>query len=107
MARVKDVAIAAGRDPAAITGAMYITIAMDENAAMADARLNSFLERYYSQPAAVIRSHQACYAGPSAGVAEYLDTFAKAGANHMCIRFAGEHETHMKALAKIRVSLGW
>jgi alkanesulfonate monooxygenase SsuD/methylene tetrahydromethanopterin reductase-like flavin-dependent oxidoreductase (luciferase family) len=107
MARVKDVAITAGRDPAAITGAMYITIAMDENAATADARLNSFLERYYSQPAAVIRSHQACYAGPSAGVAEYLDTFARAGAKHMCIRFAGEHETHMKALAKIRVSLGW
>ena len=86
---------------------MYMTIAMDEDAAKADARLNSFLERYYLQPAAAIRSHQAVYAGPAAGVAEYLDGYARAGAGHLCIRFAGEHETHLAALAKVRAALGW
>ena len=107
LAQVRSIAKAAGRDPLSVTGAMYMTIAIDENAAAADARLNSFLERYYLQPAAAIRSHQACYAGPLAGVAEYLDGYAKAGAGHLCIRFAGEHETHMAALERVRVSLGW
>ncbi len=60
--RVRDIATAAGRDPASVAGAMYVTIAMDEDAAKADARLNSFLERYYLQPAAAIRAHQAVYA---------------------------------------------
>jgi alkanesulfonate monooxygenase SsuD/methylene tetrahydromethanopterin reductase-like flavin-dependent oxidoreductase (luciferase family) len=107
LAQVRSIAKAAGRDPLSVTGAMYMTIAIDENAGAADARLNSFLERYYLQPAAAIRSHQACYAGPLAGVAEYLDGYAKAGAGHLCIRFAGEHETHMAALERVRVSLGW
>jgi len=105
--RVRQIAQTAGRDPAAVTGAMYMTIALDEDAAKAEARLNSFLERYYLQPAAAIRAHQACYAGPAAGVAEYLDGYARAGADHLVIRFAGEHATHMTALAKVRTALGW
>jgi alkanesulfonate monooxygenase SsuD/methylene tetrahydromethanopterin reductase-like flavin-dependent oxidoreductase (luciferase family) len=107
LGQVRETAKAAGRDPAAITGAMYMTLALDDDAAKADGRMNSFLERYYGQPAAAIRSHQACYAGPASGVAEYLDGYAKAGAGHLCIRFAGEHETHMTALAKARLALGW
>ena len=104
---VRTIAKAAGRDPDAMTGAMYMTIALDENAAAADARLNSFLERYYLQPAASMRSRQACYAGPASGVAAYLTGYAEAGAGHLVIRFAGEHETHMTALAKVRASLSW
>jgi alkanesulfonate monooxygenase SsuD/methylene tetrahydromethanopterin reductase-like flavin-dependent oxidoreductase (luciferase family) len=105
--QVRDIAKAAGRDPAAITGAMYMTIAIDEDAAKAEARLNSFLERYYLQPAAAIQSHQAYYAGPASGVAEYLDNYAQAGAGHLVIRFAGDHENHMTALARARDSLHW
>ena len=86
---------------------MYLTVSLDEDAAKAEERLNGFLERYYGQPAPVPRRRQACYAGPAAGVAEWLDAYAKAGAGHLCIRFAGEHEAHMAALAKVRASLGW
>jgi alkanesulfonate monooxygenase SsuD/methylene tetrahydromethanopterin reductase-like flavin-dependent oxidoreductase (luciferase family) len=107
LTQVRGIASTAGRDPSAIAGAMYVTIAIDENANQAEARLNSFLERYYLQPAARIRAHQACYAGPLAGVAAYLDGYARAGCGHLCIRFAGEHETHMTALGKVRASLGW
>jgi alkanesulfonate monooxygenase SsuD/methylene tetrahydromethanopterin reductase-like flavin-dependent oxidoreductase (luciferase family) len=107
LGQVRDIAKAAGRDPAAVAGAMYMTLALDDDAAKAEARLDSFLERYYLQPAAAIRRHQAVYAGPAAGVAAYLDGYAKAGAGHLCIRFAGEHEAHMAALAKVRTSLGW
>ena len=107
LASVRATAHQAGRDPAAVAGAMYLTLALDENAAKAEDRLNGFLERYYSQPAAVLRRRQACYAGPAEGVAAWLDSYAKAGAGHFCIRFAGEHAAQMTALAKVRRSLGW
>jgi alkanesulfonate monooxygenase SsuD/methylene tetrahydromethanopterin reductase-like flavin-dependent oxidoreductase (luciferase family) len=104
---VRDIAATHGRDPEAVTGAMYMTIALDEAAPKAEDRLNSFLERYYLQPAAAIRAHQACYAGPAAGVAEYLNDYAQAGAGHLVLRFAGDHAAHLGALAKTRADLGW
>ena len=107
MVHVRDVARTAGRDPASVAGAMYLTVALDDDAAAAEARLNGFLERYYSQPAPVLRRRQACYAGPAAGVAEWLNAYAAGGASHLCVRFAGEHESHMTAVAKARRSLGW
>jgi probable F420-dependent oxidoreductase len=106
-AQVKDIATAAGRDPTPLTGAMYLTLALDEDAEKAEARLNGFLERYYGQPAPVLRRRQACYAGPAAGVAAWLSSYAAAGAGHLVLRFAGEHEAHIEALAKVRSSLGW
>jgi alkanesulfonate monooxygenase SsuD/methylene tetrahydromethanopterin reductase-like flavin-dependent oxidoreductase (luciferase family) len=105
--QVRDVAKAAGRDAEAVTGAAYLTVALDDDAAKADARLNSFLERYYLQPAATMRSRQACFAGPASRLAEWLADYEKAGAGHLCIRFAGEHEHHMTALAKARLALNW
>jgi alkanesulfonate monooxygenase SsuD/methylene tetrahydromethanopterin reductase-like flavin-dependent oxidoreductase (luciferase family) len=106
-AQVKEIALTAGRDPTPLTGAMYLTLALDEDAVHAEARLNGFLERYYSQPAPVLRRRQACYAGPAAGVGAWLAAYAAAGASHLVLRFAGEHERHMEALAKVRMSLGW
>src|SRR5215469_13966546 len=47
---VKDIASKAGRDPNALTGAMYLTLSIDDDASRADARLNGYLERYYGQP---------------------------------------------------------
>jgi alkanesulfonate monooxygenase SsuD/methylene tetrahydromethanopterin reductase-like flavin-dependent oxidoreductase (luciferase family) len=106
-AAVKATAHAAGRDPGRLTGAMYLTLAIDDDAERADARLNGFLERYYSQPAALLRRRQASYAGPAAGVAEWLSAYAAAGASHLVLRFAGEHAQHLEALARVRASLGW
>ena len=68
----------------------------------AEARLNAFLESYYGQPAPVLRARQVCYAGPAAGVAAWLAGYAKAGASHLVLRFAGEHERQMEAVAKVR-----
>jgi alkanesulfonate monooxygenase SsuD/methylene tetrahydromethanopterin reductase-like flavin-dependent oxidoreductase (luciferase family) len=108
LAEVRSIATAAGRDPASVEGAMYVTIALDDDAAKANDRLLRFLGAYYApQPPEAVRKRQACYAGPVAGVAAYLEAYAQAGVTHFCVRFAGEHETHMTALAKARVSLGW
>jgi len=104
---VRAIARTAGRDPDALTGAMYLTLALDAHAARAEARLNAFLERYYGQPAEVLRRRQACYAGPAEGVAAWLDGYARAGAGHLVLRFAGEHERHLDAVAAVRRTLGW
>jgi alkanesulfonate monooxygenase SsuD/methylene tetrahydromethanopterin reductase-like flavin-dependent oxidoreductase (luciferase family) len=98
---VRDVARDRGRAPASVSGAMYLTISLDDDAAKADDRLNHFLERYYDQPAAATRRRQACYAGPSPGLADWLRTYANAGANHLVLRFAGEHERHLGQVAKL------
>lgn len=101
-AQVHDIARAAGRDPQALTGAMYVTLALDADAAGAEARLNAFLEGYYGQPAAQLRRRQACYAGPAAGAAAWLHAYAEAGVGHLVVRLAGDHERQLEAIARIR-----
>ena len=106
-AQVQAHARAAGRDPAALTGATYLTLSVDADQARADQRLNAYLGPYYGQPAATMRARQACYAGPMAGAADWLQTFVTAGASHLVLRFAGDHERHLDMLAPIRARLGW
>jgi alkanesulfonate monooxygenase SsuD/methylene tetrahydromethanopterin reductase-like flavin-dependent oxidoreductase (luciferase family) len=101
LAHVRNVAQENGRDPGSVAGAMYLTVALDDDAAKADDRLNNFLERYYSQPASILRRRQACFAGPSAGLAAWLDSYANAGASHLVLRFAGDHERHLETVAKL------
>jgi alkanesulfonate monooxygenase SsuD/methylene tetrahydromethanopterin reductase-like flavin-dependent oxidoreductase (luciferase family) len=102
VAHVRNVAREHGRDPSSISGAMYLTVSLDDDAAKAEDRLNRFLERYYSQPAPVLRRRQACYTGSAGGLAEWLDMYAEAGAGHLVLRFAGDHDRQLEAVAKLR-----
>jgi probable F420-dependent oxidoreductase len=104
---LQAVACAAGRDPARLSAAMYLTLTLDDDVARAAARMDAFLEGYYGAPAGVLRRRQAVYSGPAAGVAEWLDGYARAGATDLVLRFAGDHERHLTGLAKVRVLLGW
>ena len=97
----------AGRDVGQFVAAIYVTLAIDEDASRVGQRINAFLERYYGQPAAVMRKRQACYGGPAAGAAEYLRGFASAGASHIIVRFAGDHERNLETFTKLRSELGW
>ncbi|HEV2301673.1 MAG TPA: LLM class flavin-dependent oxidoreductase [Stellaceae bacterium] len=105
-AEIHRIARAAGRAPAAIAGAAYLTLAVDDDKPRAEARLSAYLESYYGQPAAVMRRRQACYAGPPAGAVEWLKAWVAAGASHLVLRFAGEHERHLETLARLRPGLG-
>ena len=49
LSRVRDVARDNGRDPASVSGSMYLTASLDDDAAKAEDRLNHFLERYCGQ----------------------------------------------------------
>jgi alkanesulfonate monooxygenase SsuD/methylene tetrahydromethanopterin reductase-like flavin-dependent oxidoreductase (luciferase family) len=102
MAQVRDVARQNGRDPGLVSGAMYLTVSLDDDAVKAEDRLNNFLERYYGQPAPVMRRRQACYAGPAAGLRAWLDSYVKSGASHLVLRFAGDHERHLEIVSKSR-----
>jgi alkanesulfonate monooxygenase SsuD/methylene tetrahydromethanopterin reductase-like flavin-dependent oxidoreductase (luciferase family) len=104
---IQDVARAAGRNPADLTGALYLTLTIDEDAGRADERMNAFMENYYGQPAAAMRGRQANYAGPAAGAAAWLKSYADEGASHLVLRFAGDPERNMDTVAGLRSGLGW
>lgn len=93
---VQEAARAAGRDPATIGASTYLTISLDDNAAAADQTLNDFLAAYYPAPPAAMRKVQATYAGPRSGLAEWVSEFVDAGANHLILRFAGSHDSHLE-----------
>jgi hypothetical protein len=80
---------------------MYLTLSLDDDAVTANERLDHFLERYYGQQAPILRARQACYAGPAAGVAAWLARYAEAGASHLVLRFAGDHDRHIDSVAKL------
>ena len=87
--RVQAAARAAGRAPDAVTGAAYVTLALDAKPAAAEQRLHGFIETYYGAPARVIMARQATYAGPVEGCVEWLQRWIDAGARHLALRFAG------------------
>ncbi len=101
-AEIHGIARAAGRDPGRLTGAVYLTLAIDDRAARAEERLNAFMEGYYGRPAAEMRARQANYAGSAEGAAEWLSRWVAAGAQHLVLRFAGEPERHLDAIAGLR-----
>lgn len=105
LVQVRDVAKQADRDPKAITAAIYLTMRIDDDAQAADRHIDNYLSNYYAVPAARIRKAQATFAGPEAGAIEWLQGFIDAGAEHLVIRLAGDHERQMESLVRIREAL--
>jgi len=104
-AEIGNIAREAGRDPAQLTGAVYLTLTIDDDKRRAEERMNAFIENYYGRPAAEMRARQATYAGPAEGAAEWLSSWARAGASHLVLRFAGDHQHHLGAISRLRPSI--
>jgi probable F420-dependent oxidoreductase len=100
---VRAAARATGRPDDAVTGAAYVTLAFDEDAAAAERRLHGFLETYYAAPARTIMARQATYAGPLEGCVAWLQRWIDAGARHLCLRFAGGDQLAQVAEAAARL----
>ena len=100
--RVRDFAATAGREAAALTGALYLTLCIDDKTSTADARLDDYLQRYYNRDARSIRASQACFAGSLDGAAEWLRGYVEAGATHFALRFPGDHERNVERAASLR-----
>jgi alkanesulfonate monooxygenase SsuD/methylene tetrahydromethanopterin reductase-like flavin-dependent oxidoreductase (luciferase family) len=105
-AEIHRIAREAGRNPAALTGAVYLTLTIDDNKAAAEARMNAFMEGYYGRPAAEMRARQATYAGPAEGAAAWLASWVEAGVGHLVLRFAGDHHRHLDAVSRLRDKIG-
>jgi len=106
MAEVRQAATEAGRDAGALTGAFYLTVAIDDDPAKADARVDDYLQRYYGQRPDILRKRQVAYGGPVSGAAELLAAYAEAGVDHMVLRLVGDHEALLEGLAEAREGLG-
>ena len=104
---LKEDAADAGRDPAEIVGAAYVTVAIDEDPKAAEAELESYLGRYYNLPAGRIRAEQYAFAGGRAAVAGWLAGFVEAGCAHLCVRVTGSDDARqMEELAGLRAKIG-
>ena len=97
----------AGRDPAEIAGAAYVTVAIDDDPKAAEAALDSYLVRYYNLPAERIRTEEYVFAGDRAAVAGWIAGFVEAGCDHLCVRVTGSDDARqMEELAALREILG-
>jgi len=94
-----------GRDPANFVCAIYVTVVIDEDSGRANQRIDAFLEHYYGQPAAAMRRRQAVWGGPASGAVAWLRQWIEAGAGHLIVRFAGDHERHMELLAGLQAEI--
>lgn len=99
---VQGFADAAGRDPANITPALYLTVSIDPDQAKADAALDAYLAAYYNQPAERVRAQQAAFAGPTDAVVAWIGQFVEAGCRHLCIRPVGDTMEQMARVAELR-----
>ncbi len=103
---VQAAAAEAGRPAGAVAGAVYLTLALDEDADAGLARIDAYLESYYGVPGAVMRRRQAAFAGPPEAAADWIAGYAGRGAGHVVLRFVGEHERMLEAVAGVRKRIG-
>lgn len=103
--QVQQIMRDAGRPPDAVEPAIYLTLAVDENEAKAETRINEFLSAYYGQRPDLLKKRQACFSGTAAGATEWINGYVREGARTLVLRFAGDHERHMDIFAKVRESL--
>ena len=100
---LRALAEAAGRDPAEIAGAAYVTVAIDDDPRAAEAELEAYLARYYNLPSGRIRTEEYVFAGDRAAVAGWLAGFVEAGCGHLCVRAIGaDGARRMEELAGLR-----
>ena len=104
---LKTDAEGAGRDPAEIEGAAYVTVAINDDSGAAEAELDSYLSRYYNRPADHVRREQYAFAGDRAAVTGWLGGFVAAGATHLCVRVTGSDDARQMAeLAELGKDFG-
>ena len=96
----------AGRNPADLTTAVYLTLTIDKNATKATQRMDDFLSAYYGARPDVLKKRQACFSGSASAAVDWLNGYVQAGAQCLVLRFAGDHERHLETVAKLRASIG-
>ena len=86
-----------------VTPALYATVCVDEDPALARKGLRVHIERYYNAPLEVVETIQAVFAGPARETASWLRSYLAAGARHIVVRLAADD--HVAALERFAGSV--
>jgi hypothetical protein len=78
----------AGRDPATITPALFVSVVLTGTVERGRVQLDEFARASYGLPLDEVERIQALAAGPADYVAEKLAGYVAAGARHLAIRIA-------------------
>jgi len=99
---VRAAATAAGRDADALSAAVYVTVALADDASAAESALRAYIEPYYGVPYDVMRRVQGMFAGAPDDCADWLAGYARAGVRHFVLRspdLAGQLDRLARELA--------
>ena len=88
LAAVRGAAADAGRDAAAVTPALFVSVTVTDTVERGRALLGTFAEASYGVPLEQLEQIQALAAGPADVVAEKLRGYVAAGARHLAVRIA-------------------
>ncbi|MFJ9605192.1 LLM class flavin-dependent oxidoreductase [Kitasatospora sp. NPDC101176] len=83
---VREAAREAGRDPGAVTPALFVNVRIDRDAAAAREVMDAYALANYGLPLAEVERIQAVALGTPEEVAAVLDRYAAAGARHVVAR---------------------
>ncbi len=109
LAAVRAAATEAGRDAAAITPALFVSVAVTGTVEQGRELLGTFAETNYGLPLDQLEQVQALVAGPADVAAEKLRGYVAAGARHLAVRIAttdlsSQHE-QLAQIIKLRAYL--
>ncbi|GAA4618386.1 LLM class flavin-dependent oxidoreductase [Actinoallomurus liliacearum] len=101
-AEIDVVAAGAGREPAAVTPALYVTVLPQDDPERARAELDAYVRAYYGSSLDDMATLQAFIAGTPDQCAERLAAYADAGARHFVIRVGAlDASPHLETVARI------
>jgi alkanesulfonate monooxygenase SsuD/methylene tetrahydromethanopterin reductase-like flavin-dependent oxidoreductase (luciferase family) len=90
---VREAALAAGRDPGAVTPALFVTIGITEDLETGHRLLEDYTLATYHRPLEYVKRIQVLIAGPPDHVSVELGRFLVAGARHIVVRLAALEPT--------------
>ena len=88
LAAVRAAAAEAGRDAAAVTPALFVSVVLTDTVEQGRELLETFAQASYGMPLDQLEQVQALAAGPPDVVAEKLRGYVAAGARHLAVRIA-------------------
>lgn len=88
-----------------ISTALYATVALHDEPAVADQAIDDYLQNYYGVPPAAMRAVQACCGGSLDTILGFLSDYAQAGADHIVLRIVGDAARTLQAIASERHQL--
>ncbi|MFD0550662.1 LLM class flavin-dependent oxidoreductase [Streptomyces rectiviolaceus] len=92
----------AGRSSAAVTGAVYLSVAVDDTKQRAEETLSSYFGAYYNLPLTTMRTTQGIFGGTRHEVADRLARYVENGARHLILRLPTDELTEPKYRSAVR-----